>query len=188
MTQLGAQLFDDLAALNAEAEYIYNKQIGPALTGDLNNFPHTLCGLVVAAFSRIDLYSAYYVGNLKSPITKRMTEFMVNFMAVDEKAARVAIEMFRHRIVHTSIPRPSSDKTSGVRFLWLLQWGDDHLPRADNLALQPNGYVVNLSLLGLLDELKGGLSKYLQALSTDQPLIDNYNAVEAQLANLEFST
>ena len=188
MSKLGAHLLNDLAVLNTEAEYLYNKLIGPGLLGDLNNFPHTLYGLVVAAFSRIDLYSAYYVGSLKSPITNRMTEFMVSFMGIDEKAARVAVEMFRHSIVHTGIPRPSSDKTSGVRFLWLLHWGDDHLPRADNLALQPNGYVVNLSLLGLLDELKVGLSRYLQALSTDQSLIDNYNAVEAQLANLKFST
>ena len=188
MSQFGAQLIEDLADLNAEADYIYNRQIGPGLTGDLDNFPHTLCSLVFAAFSRIDLYSSYFVGHLRGPITDRMTDFMVKFMAVDEKVARVAIEIFRHKIVHTSIPRPSNDKTSGIRFHWLLHWSDDHLPRAENLSFQPNGYVVNLSLLGLLEELKVGLSMYLQVLITDQSLIDNYNAVEAQLANLEFST
>ena len=183
----GDALSKDLMELRKEVLHIYTTQIGSGLNGVLNNLPHTLYGYVMATFSHIDLISSYNLGTRNVPINTRMVHFLVRYMGVDENISRILIEMFRHNIVHTSTPRPSTNRTTGVTYRWLLQWSDDQLPREQLFTIQEREPIINLSLTGLLDTTISGLERYLDELNKSPDLQQKFDAVETQLRTNEFT-
>lgn len=184
----GDELLKDLLELQMEVLQIYTTQIGSGLNGILNNFPHTLYGYITATFSHIDLISSYTSGTRNVSINTRIVNFLVKYMGVDENTSRILIEIFRHNIVHTSSPRPSTNRTTGVTYRWLLHWSDDQLPREQLFRIQQREPIINLSLTGLLDVTISGLRRYLDDLNQSPELQNKYDAIEAQLRANEFTT
>jgi hypothetical protein len=183
----GDALLKDLIELQMEVQHIYTTQIGSGLNGILNNLPHTLYGYVMATFSHIDLISSYNLGTRNVSINTRMVHFLVRYMGVDENISRILIEMFRHNIVHTSSPRPSTNRTTGITYRWLLHWSDDQLPREQLFTIQEHEPIINLSLTGLLETTISGLKRYLDELDQSSDLQEKFDAVDAQLRTNEFT-
>jgi hypothetical protein len=180
----GAQLLIELERLASEAETLLHSIVKPGWGGSQHGMPDTLYGYLMGLFARIDLYSAYWRGSYERQ-SARMVDFMVTYMQVGRVEGWLALHFWRHKLMHTSAPREVRGKFSGRSFRWLLHWSDDSLPRHQHFQFQCNGQVLNLSLIGLIDDTRRALRAYMEALAADPDLQSNYDAVELELASYE---
>lgn len=183
----GSQLIQDIERLSKEAQLVYSDLVLPGWSGPQHGLPNTLFGFIMGAFARLDLMSAYWRGSFDSP-TERMVSFMANYMGTDRLTNSLAVHLWRHKLMHTAAPRAMTHQSSGVTYHWLLHWGDVHLPRDQHFKFQPNGYVLNLSLAGLIDDTRDMAKNYIFDLHGDKLLEQNFDAIEAELASYRFRT
>ncbi len=99
-------------------------------------------------------------------------------MQPDEYANSFAIQMWRHKLMHTGSPRKLIDEQNGTAVRWLLHWGDEHLPRDQHFIFQDNGTVFNMSLFGLLNGINRAVTKYGEELTLDERLVKNYQKMQ----------
>jgi hypothetical protein len=97
--------------------------------GPLHGFNQTLYGYMMGVFSLIDLLSYYWSGTSKQSQTTRMVDFMEKYMNSNREAHSLAVQIWRHKLMHTSRPRALTDPKIGKTLYWLLQWFEPHLPR-----------------------------------------------------------
>ena len=116
---------------------------------------------------------------------KRMIDFMRYYMGKARLESSVAVQMFRHKLMHTSEPRKLFDSASGQVYGWLLHWSPEKLQGGQHFTVGPSG-ILQLTLLGLIDDLKGGLEKYLDELEKDERLQWKFEKAEAELNLYEF--
>ena len=178
----GEQLCSELNRLAAEVDTVLQTLVIPGWGGPHHGLPDTLYGFLMGTFSRIDLYSAYWKGNFDRQ-SVRMVDFMVLYMNVGHAEATLALYFWRHKLMHTSAPRELYGATTGRGYRWLLHWSDEHLPREQHFQFQPNGQILNLSLVGLIDNTKQALNSYLASLAGDSLLEMNFDKVESELCS-----
>ncbi len=111
---------------------------------------------------------------------------MTVYMKTERRANSLAVQVWRHKLMHTSSPRELCDHESGVTFRWLLHWGDDHLPREHHFKFQPGGSILNLSLFGLIDDVRRAAEGYLDELPGNAGLEQSYDTVNLELDTYEF--
>jgi len=112
--QVQNQQMDRVDALEREVSQIYETLVLPNWDGPLHGFPETLYGLMMAVFSRFDILSAYWKGDGSTKgQTARMAEFLETFLRHNTEANGVAIQMWRHKLMHTSQPRYLLDESTG---------------------------------------------------------------------------
>ncbi len=172
-------------ALKDEAEAVYLSLVLPHWGKELHGFPQTLYGYMMGVFSLIDLLSAYWRGSTSSEgQTKRMTDFMNEYISPCQEANRVAIQIWRHKLMHTAQPRILPEKKSGKKYRWLLHWRE-HLPRDQHytFAETHDSKILNIGLMYLIEDLKKGASKYKGAMHLSAELQKNYCTVENQLTD-----
>jgi hypothetical protein len=177
-------LKEDLYRLTHEADMIYQQVVLPEWGGPNHGMPSTLYGYIMSAFAHIDLVSVHWHGS-KELQSQRMTTFMTSYMHPEHNINSLAVQMWRHNLMHTGAPRQLVDSKSGRTFRWLLHWGDEHLPRDQHFKLQTAEPIFNMSLFGLLDDIEHANDKYHAELSNDQKLQKNFLA--AQTANLTYN-
>lgn len=178
----GEQLRSELDRLASEVDAVLQTLVMPGWGGPQHGLPDTLYGFLMGTFSRIDLYSAHWRGSFASQ-SVRMVDFMVWYMKVGRAEATLALHFWRHKLMHTSAPRELYGARTGRGYWWLLHWSDEHLPREQHFQFQPNGQILNLSLVGLLDNTKQALDAYLASLAGDSLLQVNFDKVEAELCS-----
>lgn len=178
-------LIPEINRLSEEAELVYRHLVLPGWNGRLHGLPDTLFGYMMGTFARLDLISAYWKGTF-SDQTIRMVSFMERYMNPDRRANSLAVQVWRHKLMHTSSPRPLRDQITGSTYLWLLHWSDDHLPREQHFKFQPNGLILNISLFGLIDDTRIATTKYISDLTGDASLQKCYDKVERELVEYEF--
>ena len=96
-------------------------------------------------------------------------------------ANSVAVQTWRHKLMHTAAPRELKDPQGGAPYRWLLHWGDEHLPREQHFQFQPGNHNLNLSLFGLIENTRAAVSGYLADLGASPQLSANYEAVAREL-------
>jgi hypothetical protein len=181
----GDHLPVELQRLADEANTVLNALVLPGWGGPRHGMPDTLFGYMMSLFARIDLYAAYWRGSFAGQ-SLRMVDFMEEYMSVGRTEASLALQFWRHKLMHTSAPRELRDPLKAQSYRWLLHWSDEHLPREQHFKLQGNGLILNLSLVGLIDHTQLALSAYLSALRTDGALQAKFDAVELELSAYEF--
>ena len=177
----------DLHRLSEEAEIVYRQIVLPGWGGKYHGLPSSLYGYVMSAFAQIDLFSAYWQGNEKKQ-SDRMVAFLTKFMQPDDYANSFAVQMWRHKLMHTGSPRILLDEKSGSTIRWLLHWGDEHLPRAQHFTFVDNRTVFNMSLFGLLDGIGVAVMKYGDELTHDMQLVANFEVMEKSITSYRFKT
>lgn len=183
--QKGAHIIQELDRLGGEAEVVYRALVLPGWLGPNHGMPDTLYGYMMGVFARIDLMSAYWRGTFKDQ-SVRMVSFMTIYMQPDRTANSVAVQTWRHKLMHTAAPRELRDPQGGLPYRWLLHWGDDHLPRDHHFQFQPGNHNLNLSLFALIENARSAASAYIAALNASSPLSANYDAVDQELDSYEF--
>lgn len=174
----------ELERLAAEVNVVYDVVVRPGWMGQQHGMPDTLFGYIMCVFARIDLYSAHWRGTFGAQ-SDRMVSFLCEYAHPDRLANSIAVQIWRHKLMHTSAPRPLSDHTTGTTHLWLLQWGDEHLPREHHFKFQGGNNVLSLSLAGLLADFRAAIPKYVGDLTTQADLQTNYDLIEAELKSYE---
>ena len=176
----GSHLIPEMDRLALEVQLVLKTLVLPGWLGPQHGMPDSLYGYIMGVFSRVDLMSAYWRGGFATQST-RMVDFMTTYMQPDRRINSILVQVWRHKLMHTSSPRELKDEQAGFTYRWLLQWGDEHLPRDQHLKFQSNGENLNLSLVGLIEDVRQAARHYLSELTSSPALEANYDKVEVEL-------
>lgn len=182
------KLIADLEAFERELNTVYSSLVIPHWVGELHGFPHTLYGYMMLCFARIDLFSAYWEGDSSQKgQTQRMIEFMQRYLSPNREACSVAVQMWRHKLMHTGEPRSLVDEHSRKVYRWLLHWWE-HLPADQHFTFSEttDSKILNIGLVYLIRDLKRALQKYLADLSRNGELQKKFENVEAEIQSGKF--
>ena len=182
--QQGGHILEELNRLAAEAEVVYRTIVLPGWNGLNHGMPDTLYGYMMGIFARIDLMSAHWRGTFNDQ-SARMVSFLTNYVQPDRNANSVAVQTWRHKLMHTAAPRELKDPHGGAPYRWLLHWGDEHLPRQQHFQFQTGNNNLNLSLFGLIDNTRTAATGYLAVLNASPQLAANSEAVARELESSE---
>lgn len=177
-----------IEAFECEVKIVHSTLVLPRWGSELHGFPQTLYGYMMAFFARIDLLSAYWRGNAASrDQTIRMIDFMDQYISGDHEANSVAVQIWRHKLMHTSEPRFLLDERTGKVYRWLLHWWK-HLPLSQHyiFADTSDSRVLSVGLVYLIADLKTGIEKYLADLSTSPMLQSNAGRMREEITTDKF--
>ncbi len=137
--------------------------------GNPAHFPNAHYRYMMALFARVDLLSRYWPGYEK-PQTRRMAGFLdcyVHRGKHDENC--VAVQLWRHTVMHTAEARQLLDTTAGRRYTWRYDFGQPAPPLPHYTTYhQPDGtWVLVVVLTDLVADLKRGQALYLADLDGD---------------------
>ena len=180
--QIRDELLAQLRDLRQEVEVVYAALVLPHW-GDteLHGFPRTLYGYVMSSFSFVDLLSHYrYPGERQQ--TNRMRKFLSAYTGARPDAAAVAVQMWRHTLMHTANPQPVLEKGTGKVYGWLLHWRE-HLPRDQHMRFQQPGreVVLNVGLSYFLEELGWGAERLFEEAGCTPRLRDQIAQAHSEL-------
>jgi hypothetical protein len=156
----GEQLASELAEFGKESRTFYDKIVRPRWDSHSRRYPHTLYAYVMRAFSFVDLLSKICY-EAQNDQTRRMTLFVCDQFHVSREVAFIAIQMWRHELMHSAFPKQL--EFDGHTYVWLLHWAVE-LPRKRHLTFDRSGArsTLNLSLLYLTENLKQSWSALVE--------------------------
>lgn len=182
LERLRDELIGDVDALMREAELVYAELVLPRWgSAEHHGFPRTLYGYLMASFSIIDLLSHHRYSDPSQ--TTRMRSFLHDYMGAPPEAAAVAVQLWRHTLMHTGNPRAVIDQASGRMFRWLLHWRE-HLPREQHMQFQRTDgeSILNVGLMYLVEDLAAALSRTFADAANSAELRDRFLRVSKDLS------
>ena len=131
---------------------------------------------VLYAFATLDFFSSYWAGwnegRKDRNQTDRMVSFSERFLSYKRKEAQIAVNIWRHKLMHTSEPRVVENADTGERYVWSI--GPD---TAEHMKLNatgtPNEFRIHFAPLMFCKELKAavlGPDGYFAKFSTSSAL------------------
>ena len=141
----------------------------------------------MSVFARFDLLSSLWRGSTDSRgQTRRIVDFLGNYLNIDWEIAVVAVHIWRHKLMHTSEPRRLTDPASGYQYAWLLHWGF-HLPKEQHFTMaRATGFgVLNLALVYLIEDLRRATDGYFDEMQNTPTLQKLYQAAYGELQKPE---
>jgi hypothetical protein len=188
-SDLGRDLIDSVDRLALEVEEVYRKLVLPTWGRELHGLPEALYGYIMRVFARIDLVSAHWRGTYKGGQTQRMVQFMDQYVCTNHEANSVAVQMWRHELMHTAQPRYLRDPDTGTLYVWLLHW-EEHLPQEQHFTFTTTAGIrtLNLGLVYLIRDLRRAVERYCTELSSKVGLHDAFREVEGELEAYELRT
>lgn len=177
-----AALVEELERLETEAKTVYRELVLPNWGKELHGFPDTLYGFMMGLFARVDMASAYWKGNFDRQ-TRRMVSFMDFYVSSNHEANSVAVQMWRHKLMHTSQPRYLRDEKTNKTYRWLLQWWE-HLPaeRHYTFVETSDSRILNIGLIYLITDLRRAIERFIRDLQGSLDLQAKFKRVEDELA------
>lgn len=166
------ELLEKLNSLEYEANQIYKNLVKPEWDIYNKHYSTTLYGLMMMFFSLVDLLSAYINGSDKNQ-TKRMVNFLVDYLGYPEDETIILVNLFRHKLMHTSEPRkmiwPEKDE---YNYRWLLHWGEE-LPRNQHMkfCIAGNDKILNCALFYLIEDLKKNMKNIFSGFDREKALV-----------------
>jgi hypothetical protein len=181
-SDLGRELISSVDRLAREVEEVYRKLVLPTWGGDLHGLPDALYGYMMGVFTRIDLVSAHWRGTYKGDQTQRMVQFMDRYFCTNHEANSVAVQMWRHKLMHTAQPRYLRDSETGILYQWLLHW-EEHLPQEQHFTFTTtaDSRILNLGLVYLIRDLRRAVERYRTELAFKAKLQAAFRKVEGEL-------
>lgn len=172
MTEVRSQICAELKRFKAEAHAVLESLLLPTWETELHGLPHTLYGYMMRAFSYIDLLSFYWTGPGSESQTERMVDFMDRYMGYERQAHSVAVQLWRHKLMHTARPRRLNDSATGKSMYWLLQWYEQHLPRDQHFTFSDSGHQINLNIgaIYLIEDIERAAASYFDELDSSNQL------------------
>jgi hypothetical protein len=178
--------------------------------GHPSNFPHAHYGYLMACMGKIDLLSAYWRGEVTHRgQTARMISFMNRYLHPGKaEENRVAVQMFRHTLMHTGALRFLYDRTNDVKYTWRVHFGFSFPAHIQHYTITTEDAkyqdmlreipvstasssttirALNLSIIHLVGDLKRALAAYLADLETDFVLQANYERATVSVLVQEFN-
>lgn len=103
-------------AAAAEARAVFAELVLPTWGTDRHGWPRTLYGQVMGGFSLLDRFSQLAVADDRQ--TPRMVEFAVRWLKYDPMLSNIAVQMWRHGLMHTGQPQRLIDSRAGNTWRW----------------------------------------------------------------------
>jgi hypothetical protein len=157
------QLQSDFNQFRAEVSITNAILVHPTWQTHTHHFPATLWAYMMSGFSKLDLYSKLWDGGATREQTPRMRAFLARYLPRDPLADSVAIQLWRHTLMHTSRPRRLRDST-GREYSYLLHWGAPELSRGDHYRVSGSNKL-DFGLEHFIEDLGTLLGAYLADLN-----------------------
>ncbi|MFI6220118.1 hypothetical protein ACIBEH_06150 [Nocardia salmonicida] len=122
---IAKELLAHSEALKFEVDTLAGCFAGSRFFNDTNNFRHAHFGYLMACMAQIDALSVFEQGALGGKQTPRMMGFLGRYMpggGLEEH--RVALELFRHKLMHLGRQAFVFDTTTDIAYTWRLQFTD----------------------------------------------------------------
>jgi hypothetical protein len=181
MIEETATLLAEIERLEEEVKLVHDEVM-------LHGLVQTLYGYVMMTFAHVDRASALWTGSGSTKgQTVRMVGFLDRYVSSNHEANSVAVQVWRHKLIHTARPRPLTDRVTGKTYYWLLHWWI-HLPREQHNTLTDSAgrRILNLGLVYLIEDLRVGIQKYLEELATCPDLRKNFDTVGLNFGSYAF--
>lgn len=171
-------LMDELLELEKEVRLVlpYTKTLWAT---SRRHFPYTTYGFTMCLFSKLDLFSQYWFPT-ETDQTKKMVSFLGEYLNYSEKESEIAVQLWRHKLMHTSEPRILTEAITGKRYGWLLQ---HELDVEKHWRFQGNAdpRILSVGVLNLASDLRSGLKRAIECLSQRQDLVTAWLSVTERL-------
>ena len=139
--------------------------------GNSPHFPFAHFGYMMAIFAHIDLLSRYWAGRDR-PQTPRMVGFLdrdVHPGKTEENC--VAVQLWRHTVMHTGEARRLLDTTSQKHYTWRLDFGPGTQLLYPHYSIYYDAddglWVLVIVVANLVADLKQGQARYLRDLAAN---------------------
>jgi hypothetical protein len=176
--------------------------------GHVRNFPNAHHGYLMTCMGRIDVLSSYWSGRVGSRgQTQRMILFMDRYLhpgRIEEH--RVAVQMFRHTLMHTGALQFLYNRTTDTRYTRRVYFGEGLRPEwhyrittedeqyQEQLRALPvstgsaNSVIkaLNVSITRFIGDLSHALQVFLTEFEADASLQANYDNAHPQIVIQEF--
>lgn len=178
----------NLCDFEAEVRRVHDEVVIPTWQTELHGLRHTLYGYIMMCFSYIDLFSTLWKGNTKDNQTVRMTQFMQKYMRMEYEVANVAVQLWRHKLMHTTRPRHLKIPATSMQYSWLLHWSDRHLPAEQHLKFNATdtNKILAIGLLYLLKDVQSAWKMYTKDLQNNTILQKAFSTVRPAIEEPEY--
>jgi hypothetical protein len=160
-----ASLRHDFDAFAREATEIREELADPARP----YYFMSLYALLMGVFSQVDLYAALWAGSLGRGQTTRMRNFLNRYSGHDPLANMLAVQLYRHTLMHTSRPRLLLDETTGRTHAFLLHWGRKRADPAAHYTVDGEGKLT-LNLESLVEDVSRMLDAFIADATSNPPV------------------
>jgi len=139
----------------------------PNWGGEKHGYDRLLFGVVMNVMSLADRFSTYVAGSHKHQAIRLRTLFQS--MGSTPEAAAVAVQAWRHTLMHTGLPVHIRDRASGVEYALLLHWGEEHLRRPQHMTVidYPGGRILNFGALYAVEDLREHATRFFRSIADD---------------------
>ena len=148
------------------------------------HFPNTIYGLLMAAMAKVDYLSKHWIrkrpkDKQKDDQTKRMVQFMHSYLGYGNEASEIAVQLFRHNLMHASDLAEIHDDKGGS-YRWLLHHGDGSDPARDkHMVLRE--CLLNFGVLYFVEDLISTVPKLKAAIMTDPEILLGWDGIESEI-------
>lgn len=173
----------NLDILEFEVATLWKDMIDNDWYGGTHHFPNMTFGLMMSCFARIDLYSRYWRGTNEKQ-TLRMRDFLGEYVYPNRlEENRVAVQMWRHTLMHTSEPRRLRDRRTGMEYMWRVHFKEPLREEQHYTFVQGHDgtRILDIGIVYFVADLKHGMKKFLNDLNTDPVLQANYMLVDPDI-------
>lgn len=157
-----ASLRHDFDAFKREATEIREK----LADADGAYYFMSLYALLMGVFSQVDLYAALLAGSIGKGQTQRMRDFLNRYSGRDPLASMLAVQLYRHTLMHTSRPRLLLDETTGRTHAFLLHWGRKRGHASAHYTIDADGKLT-LNLECLVEDVSRMLDAFIADATAD---------------------
>jgi hypothetical protein len=171
--------------LRREATHTYERLVVPLVA--THAFAQTLYGYMHRVFSFIDTLSSYWRGPGRDQ-SVRMVDFMAAYFGPNRESHNIAVQIWRHKLVHTALPRTLRVPATGRVMHYLIQWHENQMtPAQPHYTIVPFGLdqVFNLSCISLIEDLERAADRFVADLQESALLQANAAKFAGELAAYE---
>lgn len=188
MIEEPATLLAEIERLGEEVKLVHDEVMLPRWTGHHHGLVQTLYAYIMMTFAHVDRASALWAGSDSAKDqTLRMLDFLDRYVSPNREANAVAVQVWRHKLMHTARPRLLTDPATGKIYYWLLHWWI-HLPKEQHYTFVDSSdhRILNIGLVYLIDDVRSGIEKYLTELTCSPDLQKSFGAVRIMFGSYDF--
>ncbi len=161
-----------------------------------NDFGCAPFPVAMYSFATIDYFSSHWMGlidpanqssNSNRNQTQRMADFLKQYLEYPPFESQLAINLYRHKLMHTAEPRSLKEKDGSKSYDWLLADRSSKHWTIENRGDAP--HLFHCGLWNLLDDLERAVfspSGYFKDLTKDSNLQGNWKRFHTEMDSYSF--
>jgi hypothetical protein len=182
------ELVRQIGELRRETTDVYERFVDPLVA--THGFAQTLYGYMHRIFAFVDTLSAYWRGS-DAQQSQRMVDFMEEYFGANRRAHSIGVQIWRHKLVHTALPRNLRAPATGRAMHYMIQWHESRMHAGQpHYTIVPFGTdeVFNVSCITMIEELERAAEKFVTALAASALLQANAAKFAGELDSYQLRT